>query len=587
MAVQDPKNQKDHEYSMARSELKTIKNAAKKLEKKLGKKGEGNLEAWVQSKITKSADYIDTASDYVTNESNINLTIDPKKHREQQRAKKIRDRTKTDDEGSEIAKKKVKGPKLFGENISLVEKILGEEKCGEGMYWCNTDKVCKPLPSGFDVPGQTKKPTEVGIGKKVASEGKSCNHTKKGSSCPVHGNDDCSLKEQNVTVEDMFGNTFAEFVDLITAQDMIDEKKIPVTRQAGDFRYSGKTGEEKAERRAKVLSNSPDAKKRRQANTIRNKIKTVADRDTAQASSDARQKLYRGQQRRANDLARQLMSKEEVDEAVRLPSRNGQLMMITFSWRGKTMFIKMFFPQLKLPSRKEIQTELQKVYPDARVLHSTVTFLNSEISPVPFLQVQENIINEVHGQAHKPHEVPDKNLKGLVAKAVKRIDTDVDGDTDNNDKAKGELGEFIPGVGNKRLYSTTRTKTAKNEEMEKEKEEDDEEDDDKNECECDCGKNPCTKCGKSHHNVKEDWQKVNKSDKTDGMSPAAVKAYRRENPGSKLKTAVTGDPKPGSKDATRRKSFCARSEGQKDMHNIDCSKDPDKAICKARSRWKC
>ena len=87
--------------------------------------------------------------------------------------------------------------------------------------------------------------------------------------------------------------------------------------------------------------------------------------------------------------------------------------------------------------------------------------------------------------------------------------------------------------------------------------------------------------------VVEDWQKVNKSDKTDGMSKKAVAAYRRENPGSKLKTAVTGDPKPGSKDANRRKSFCSRSKGQQDMHNIDCSKTPDKAICKARRRWKC
>ena len=85
----------------------------------------------------------------------------------------------------------------------------------------------------------------------------------------------------------------------------------------------------------------------------------------------------------------------------------------------------------------------------------------------------------------------------------------------------------------------------------------------------------------------EDWQKVNKSDKTDGMSKKAVAAYRRENPGSKLKTAVTGDPKPGSKDAKRRKSFCARSKGQQDMHNIDCSKTPDKPVCKARRRWKC
>ena len=85
----------------------------------------------------------------------------------------------------------------------------------------------------------------------------------------------------------------------------------------------------------------------------------------------------------------------------------------------------------------------------------------------------------------------------------------------------------------------------------------------------------------------EDWQKVNKSDKTDGMSQKAVNAYRRENPGSKLKTAVTGNPKKGSKDAKRRSSYCSRSEGQKKMHNIDCTKTPDKAICKARRRWKC
>lgn len=102
---------------------------------------------------------------------------------------------------------------------------------------------------------------------------------------------------------------------------------------------------------------------------------------------------------------------------------------------------------------------------------------------------------------------------------------------------------------------------------------------------CGCGKDPCETYGKQE--VKEDWQKVNKSDRTDGMSTAAVKAYRREHPRSKLKTAVTGNPKPGSKDAKRRKSFCARSKGQQDMHNINCAKTPDKSICKARSRWKC
>ena len=90
--------------------------------------------------------------------------------------------------------------------------------------------------------------------------------------------------------------------------------------------------------------------------------------------------------------------------------------------------------------------------------------------------------------------------------------------------------------------------------------------------------------------VMEDWQKVNKKDKTDGMSKKAVSAYRREHPGSKLKTAVTTKPsklKKGSKASKRRKSYCSRSKGQMKMHNISCAKTPDKAICKARRRWNC
>ena len=90
--------------------------------------------------------------------------------------------------------------------------------------------------------------------------------------------------------------------------------------------------------------------------------------------------------------------------------------------------------------------------------------------------------------------------------------------------------------------------------------------------------------------VAEDWQKANKRDRTAGMSQKAVNAYRRENPGSKLKTAVTTKPsklKRGSKASKRRKSYCSRSRGQMKMHSISCSKTPDKAICKARRRWNC
>ena len=144
------------------------------------------------------------------------------------------------------------------------------------------------------------------------------------------------------------------------------------------------------------------------------------------------------------------------------------------------------------------------------------------------------------------------NLKKLAGKAVKRVDADVDGDVDTKDMKSSETGEFIPSPTGKKLKPKVRFEQSD-----------------------------------WRSDFSEDWQKVNKSDKTDGMSQKAVNAYRRENPGSKLKTAVTGNPKKGSKDAKRRSSYCSRSEGQKDMHNIDCSKTPDKAICKARRRWKC
>ena len=89
----------------------------------------------------------------------------------------------------------------------------------------------------------------------------------------------------------------------------------------------------------------------------------------------------------------------------------------------------------------------------------------------------------------------------------------------------------------------------------------------------------------------EDWQKENRKDKTDGLSRKAVKAYRRENPGSKLKTAVTKDPKKlkkGSKSAKRRLSFCRRMKGmKKKLTSAKTSRDPNSRINKALRRWNC
>ena len=97
---------------------------------------------------------------------------------------------------------------------------------------------------------------------------------------------------------------------------------------------------------------------------------------------------------------------------------------------------------------------------------------------------------------------------------------------------------------------------------------------------------PVTDCGR-RRNTGSPLRKLRKTTKGKGrnfrtvkegagMTAKGVAAYRRKNPGSKLKTAVTGKVKPGSKAAKRRKSFCARSRGW--------TSERGKA---ARRRWRC
>ena len=131
----------DFEFSMARGELKTIKRSVDRIMKHLG--GEGDLEAWVQSKITKANDYLNSVSNHM-------------------------------DGGEDDTKKEVKEGKVgkecscCGDTITedgcgcgpecehcggkgKVEESLKEEKCGDGMYYCKTSKKCKKIPKGYRV----------------------------------------------------------------------------------------------------------------------------------------------------------------------------------------------------------------------------------------------------------------------------------------------------------------------------------------------------------------------------------------------------------------------------------------------------
>jgi hypothetical protein len=87
------------------------------------------------------------------------------------------------------------------------------------------------------------------------------------------------------------------------------------------------------------------------------------------------------------------------------------------------------------------------------------------------------------------------------------------------------------------------------------------------------------------------WQKSSGKNKNGGLNQKGVNSYKREHPGSKLKTAVTTKPsklKPGGKAAKRRKSFCARMKGMKKSRtSAKTAHDPDSRINKSLRKWNC
>ena len=380
--------QKDHEYSMARSELSTVTNAAKRLKKKM-KKGEGEIEAWVQSKITKAADYLDSAADYVdSGEMKEDYTILPLQI---EIPTNIRD---------------------F--NLGLMFRESLEQNSGMLFIF---DEVAK---QSFHMT-ETRIPLDIAF---INEEGiiESIKELEPFDETPVFSDGEviCALEVNRGWFEE----------NNIEVGDQID-----IEEGEKDACYS------KVKSRYKVW---PSA----YASGALVKCRKVG---AANWGNKTKKEQF------------------EMDESVRLPAKTGNIVMVTLTWRGKYYGIKMFFPQVTKPTKKDVQDQIEKVYPGSKVQ----SFYISDIKP----------------------------------------------------------GEQLLQV--------------------------------------------------------EDWQKVNRQDKTDGLSQKAVDAYRRENPGSKLQTAVT-EKKPSGKRAARRKSFCSRMKGMKKrLTSSETARDPDSRINKALRRWNC
>ena len=62
-----------------------------------------------------------------------------------------------------------------------------------------------------------------------------------------------------------------------------------------------------------------------------------------------------------------------VSESTYLPRRTGNIIDVYVGWRGKGYMIKMFFPQVKRPSRREVMDQVRKVYPNAKLWNYKVS----------------------------------------------------------------------------------------------------------------------------------------------------------------------------------------------------------------------
>ena len=140
------------------------------------------------------------------------------------------------------------------------------------------------------------------------------------------------------------------------------------------------------------------------------------------------------------------------------------------------------------------------------------------------------------------------NLKKLAAKAVKRVDADVDGDVDTDDMKSSETGEFVPSPdGKKKLKPKVRF----------------EQSDWRNEL----GEGAA-------------WTKKSGKNKKGGLNEKGRKSYERENPGSDLKAP---SKKKGNK---RRASFCARMKGMRKRQKPSNNTGDDR-LSKSLRAWNC
>ena len=457
---------KDHEYSMARSELSTIVNGAKRLQKKM-KKGEGEIEAWVQSKITKAADYIDSAADYV-------------------------DSGEMNKEEVEILEGKRDGKSAKDPGYSLRDWFKGGGWVQAGGKY--DGKPCAKQP------GQKTKPfcRDADDRASMRKSERTRRAAKKRKEDP---NPSRKGKAKFVTAEQVDATKYGGPDKLLQRLIPKGEKIIPSTPKKSanvDKAHFELQGQQLDELWGKVALGAGAAF----IPYLLKKFAKPANKAIDAPATGSGTLVDKLKQKR--DTINQMNSYELQGEVIDEAGKK--------CWKGY--------------KKAGTQTLFGKTYNRC---------VKEEVCPVcgydPCECLEGSLQEKKDACYHKVksrYKVwPSAYASGALVKC-RKVGADSWGT-----KSEG--------------FSDWRSELGLN----------------------------------------EDWQKVNRQDKTDGLSPAAVKAYRRENPGSKLQTAVT-EKKPTGKRAKRRANFCRRMKGMKSkLTSAKTARDPDSRINKALRRWRC
>jgi hypothetical protein len=345
-------------------------------------RGEGNIEAWVQSKITKAADYIDSAADYLdSGEHNVHGSMDEAKKSPCWKGYRKKPGTADYEKGSCVPESVSNEPKLklksgLGGGKPAYPKGKEPKPTGAKLIKSDGNKVninagYKPsivdkilLEMEAEVLSEENKPTNPKLWAKWKSKAKAKfdvypSAYANGWAAKGYKSEGGGWKSvsENVTIQDANGNTFAEVIDLVVNEENDEEKyckKCKKKEKRNECKYGPATWDKM----------------------------TDDDSDESEDSDD-------------------------VNEAVRIPSKTGNIIMVNLTWRGKYYGAKLFFPYTKMPSRKEVQSEIEKIYPGSRVY----SFRICDYEPgQPVIQVTE----EEKKKLNDPIRTPGENKKFKV-----------------------------------------------------------------------------------------------------------------------------------------------------------------------------